>query len=177
MADIAEITRTYGGLEGRRVKAGTRFAIGKATGGLEAITQARFTQLRDAGLARVFEGDAAAAPRQPGPVARQTVIQRPMNRSRTAAKAAAKNAGAPAEPRPLVNPAHGGQTSAVKLGSSSPEVQASVESNMALPLRGRRKSQSSPSTTRGKSAPGPESSTPATAPGGVTIKDARTSPG
>lgn len=175
MADIAEITRTYGGLEGRRVKAGTRFAIGKPAGGLEAITQARFTQLRDAGLARKFEGDDGPAARQPGPVARQTVVQRPLNRSRTAAKAAAKNAGRPPEPRPLVNPAHGGQTSAVKLASSSPEVQASVESNLALPLRGRRKPSSSPSTTRGKSAPGPESSTPATGPGGVTITDARDS--
>ncbi len=176
MADIAEITRTYGGLEGRRVKAGTRFSIGKATQGLPVITQARFTQLRDAGLAREWANGAGAPVRQPGPVARQTVIQKPLNESRTARKARMKNAGAPTEPRPLVNPAHGGPTSGVKLASSSPEVQASVESNLALPLRGRRKSASSRSTTPGKSSPGPESSTPATAAGGVTIQDARNSP-
>lgn len=176
MAGIAEITRTYGGLEGRRVKAGTRFAIAKAQGGLVVITQARFQQLRDAGLAREEDSPAARAgtpPRQPGPVHQGHVKQKLLNESRTARKARNKNAGAPAEPRPLVNPAIGSQTTPVKLESLSPEAQASIKSNLGL--RGRRKSPVSRSTTPGPDSPGPESSTPATAPGGVTIKDARNS--
>jgi hypothetical protein len=176
MADIAEVTRTYGGLEGRRIKAGHRFAVGKAIDGLDQISRSRFQQLKDAGLAREWDPSGTApAPRQPAPgVARQTVVHKPLNQSRTAAKAAAKNSARPAEPRPLTNPALGGPASAVKLALSSPEVRASVESNLAL--RGRRKSPASPSTTPTKSVPGPESSTLATGPGGATTTGQKNSP-
>jgi hypothetical protein len=177
MAEIAEITRTYGGLEGRRVKAGTRFAVGQASDGLPTITKSRFQQLKDAGLARPW--DPKASPGRPVPLANvspagQSVRQAPLNRSRTATKAALKNAGAPSEPRPLVNPAGGSPIlETVKLESLSPEAQASAKSNLGL--RGRRALSASPSTTPGKLPPGPDTSTPATERGGPITKDAQNS--
>lgn len=174
MAKIAEITRTYGGLEGRRVKIGTRFAIGSAVEGLVTITTARFTQLKDAGLAREYDPAAKPGTVQPAYMAaRQIVQQRQPIESRTARKARLKNAGAPAEPRPLTNPAIGGLSSTVKLAASSPEAQASVVSNLGL--RGRRKSSPSPSMTPTVSPPGPALSTPATAPGGATTTESQNS--
>lgn len=165
MAEIAEITRTYGGQEGRRVKRGQIIRVGETING-QVFTRSRFQQLKDAGLARDYDPNNSAPPKQPGPVARQTVVFKPLNESRTAKKARAKNAGAPAEPRPLTNPALGGPAMPVKLALSSPEAQASVASNLAL--RGRRKLSASPSTTLSKSAPGQESSTPAMATGGAS---------
>jgi hypothetical protein len=171
--EIAEITRTYGGLEGRRVKLGTRFAIDREREGLPVISKSRFQQLKDAGLAREWVPGGGAAPVSPGSVgpgvALQTVKQKPLNQSRTARKAQLKNAGAPAEPRPLTNPAIGSPISqAVKLAQSSPEDQARIAQNLGL--RGRRKSSPSPLTTPTKSPLGPESSTPATAHGGDTTQ-------
>lgn len=170
MAEIAEITRTYGGLEGRRVKQGSIMEVGKVYGGV-LFTKGRFQQLKDSGLARDYDpkrnGDAPAVRGGVPGAALQTVTQRPLNQSRTAMKARAKQVGTPAEPRPLVNQANGSRDGVpMKLSSASPEVQASIESNLAL--RGRRKSPASPSTTLGSSAPGPESSTLAMAPGGGT---------
>jgi hypothetical protein len=174
--EIAEITRTYGGMEGRRVKGGTRFAIGKPVEGLQTITRTRFTQLVDAGLARLY------VPGNKTPIGTpaytgggQTVAQKQPNPSRTALKAKAKNAGAPGEPRPLANPsAPGGLSSPVKLASSSPADQASVVSNLGL--RGRRASSRSLLTTHSKLPPGPESSTPVTERGGATTKAPPDSP-
>jgi hypothetical protein len=168
MAEIAEITRTYGGQEGRRVKMGTRFAIAKPVGELPVITRQRFTQLVDAGLARAWD----PANKTPAPVPAytgglQVVKLKASNESRTAKKQRAKNAGAPGEPRPLANPsAPGGLQPAVTLESLSPEAQASIKSNLGL--RGRRGSSVSRSTMRSASPPGPESSMGATAPGGGT---------
>jgi hypothetical protein len=175
MADIAEITRTYGGLEGRRVKAGSLMEVGKVYGGV-LFTKSRFQQLKDSGLARDYDPKGAGRPARPAApsVALQTVVQKPLNQSRTARKARLKNAGAPSEPRPLVNPAHGSPAGVpMKLSSASPEVQASTEQNFAL--RGRRGSRRSPLTTPTSSPPGPESSTPATAPGGATTTAPETS--
>lgn len=178
MAEIAEITRTYGGLEGRRVKAGTRFAIGKAVEGLPQISRTRFTQLVDAGLARLW------VPGNKTPIATpaytgggQVVQQKQPLESRTARKLRAKNPGAPGEPRPLVNPASapGSLAAPVSLESLSPADQASIKSNLGL--RGRRKSSASPSTMRTASPPGPESSTDATAPGGATTEGRENSRG
>lgn len=176
MAEIAEITRTYGGLEGRRVKAGTRFAIGKSTEGLPVITKTRFIQLTDAGLARQWiQGNKTPIGQPAYTGGGQQVKQAQPNASRTARKLREKNAGSPGEPRPLANPsAPGGLSAPVKLESLSPEVQASTAANLGL--RGRRGSARSSSTTPGKLPPGPESSTPATERGGVIIKAAPDSP-
>lgn len=63
---IAVAIRTFGNSrshEGLRVKAGTRFAIGKALDGLPLLTDARFKALRDAGLVRgINDADLVAAP-------------------------------------------------------------------------------------------------------------------
>lgn len=168
MAEIAEITRTYGGVEGRRVKQGALMEVGKVYGGV-LFTKSRFQQLKDSGLARDYDPKNEGKTARGGTpsVALQTVTQRPLNQSRTARKAALKNARAPAEPSPLVNPAHGSQSGVpMKLSSASPAVQASTEQNFAL--RGRRGSAASRSITPGSSPPGPASSTPATALGGAT---------
>lgn len=64
--DIAVAARTFGNsksLEGLRVKAGTRFAIGKPIDGLQVITVARYNALRQVGLVRPLnETDTQAAP-------------------------------------------------------------------------------------------------------------------
>lgn len=166
MAEIAEITRTYGGIEGRRVKQGTRFGIGKPVSGLQTITTARFQQLADAGLARRFDPKAGPAPTPAygGGGGGQKVTQKQPNTSRTVRKAIRKNADRPDEPRPLVNPAAGGPIGAVGSAALSPEAQASLRSNLGL--RGRRRSQSSRSITPGNDSPGLSASTPATVPGG-----------
>jgi hypothetical protein len=171
MAEIAEITRTYGGVEGRRIKAGTRFAIGKAVDGLPTLTRTRFTQLVDAGLARLWvPGNKDPIPTPGYTGGGQAVVQKQPLESRTSKKLRAKNPGAPGEPRPLVNPASapGSLSAPVSLESLSPADQASIKSNLGL--RGRRKSSASPSTMPIASPPGRESSTAATAPGGGTTE-------
>lgn len=64
--EIAVATRTFGNSkmqEGLRVKAGTRFAVGKPQGGLQMITAARYRQLLAVRLVRPLgPEDAAAAP-------------------------------------------------------------------------------------------------------------------
>lgn len=174
MAEIIQITRTYGGQEGRRVKAKTRFAVGNASDGLAVVTKARMQQLISAGLAKIWDpNDKPDAPTPtPGYTpGGQSVAQKQPNASRTARKLREKNAGTPGEPRPLANPATGGLLQEpVKLESLSPADQASIKSNLGL--RGRRGSSASRSTTAGKQPPGPASSTPATERGGVTIKAA-----
>jgi hypothetical protein len=176
MAEIAEITRTYGGLEGRRVKAGTRYAVGKSSDGLPTITKTRFEQLKQAGLARDYVAGNKTPIGQPAYTGGgQVVQQRQPNASRTARKVREKNAGSPGEPRPLANPsAPGGLQQPVSLESLSPADQASIKSNLGL--RGRRGSSASRSTTLGKLPPGPESSTPATERGGASTKAPPDSP-
>lgn len=171
---IAVVTRSYGGLEGRRVKAGTRFAIDRAAPGedIKIITRARFQQLKDACLVRPDGTEGPAGAPQPAYMAaRQEVVQRSPNQSRTAAKRLArqKNGGQPAEPRPLTNPALGSQTGAITLASLSPADQALAPSGLGL--RGRRRSASSRSTTPTSSSPGPTPSAPSTAPGGGTTEE------
>lgn len=64
--EIAVAIRTFGNSkmqEGLRVKAGTRFAVGKPQGGLQLLTPARYRQLLAARLVRPLGAeDAAAAP-------------------------------------------------------------------------------------------------------------------
>lgn len=173
--EIAEITRTYGGMEGRRIKAGTRLAIDKEIEGLQVISLGRYRQLVQAGLARPWTGSPippSAAPRPAYAAAGQTVKQPIQTASRSVKQAQAKaakrkNAEAPPEPRPLVNTA-GGQTGPSASSSLSPEDQASKKASLGL--RGTRTSKRSPSTTPSASSPGPAPSTPATAPGGASTK-------
>lgn len=159
MAKIAIITRTYGGQEGLRTRAGTKLAIGTPCDGLQVISAARFAQLVGNGLAKEWipkEGETLdARPSYGGgglKGAAQTVIQKQPMVSRTEQKRRRlANPDAPAAPRPLVNPAPG-RTGVIELSQSSPEDQASVKANLGL--RGRRKSQPSQSTTAGDSSPG-----------------------
>lgn len=177
MAEICEITRTHSNTEGKRYRAGDRLAVDKPQGGLPLITKQRFKQLTDVGLARLWD------PSNPQPIPRagyggvagaQQVAQKQPNESRTVRKQRQKNAGTPAEPRPLANPAAGGRAPDLKQSSLSPADQAAVNANLGL--RGRRGSSRSSSTTPTSSAPGPTSSTLATPPGGVSITDARNLP-
>lgn len=172
MAIICEITKTYGGVEGRRVKAGTRFAVGQAAGGLMVITPARFGQLKDVGLGREWDPKTqAAAPRVDyvGPKAGQVVQQPKKTQSRTAAKQRRQvQADAPGEPRPLARQAGGlSMGGAERPASSSPAAPASNSSSSASPMRGSRRSAGASSTTPSSSAPGPTSSTAVTGHGGA----------
>ncbi len=174
VVEIAEITRTYGGLEGRRVKAGTRMAVEKPVAGLQVITLGRYKQLVSAGLARPWTGSPTPAPApRPAYAPQGQTVKQPIQTAARSVKqaqkkaAARKNPGAPLEPRPLVNPA-GGQTGASESASLSPEDQASKKATLGL--RGTRASRRSQSITPTASSPGPTPSTPATGPGGASTK-------
>jgi hypothetical protein len=182
MVQIVEVTRTYGGDEGYRVKAGTKFSVAKPYKlhgvDLQVISQGRYSQLLKANLIRTYAGDntplsETPRPNYEGQASRMTTVKQPMQtQTRTAAQA---REAAPQEPRPLENPASppGGQTGADSSSSSSAAAQASKPSTSNV--RGNRTSKPSPSTIRTKSARGPKPSTPATGSGGVSIKDANPS--
>ena len=158
--EICVVTRAYGGAEGRRVKAGTRFAIDQEREGLQVISRARFQQLRDARLVKPFGAeDAAAAPGAATYAARtpRTLDGKPLTESTPggpgekgprATRAAARRRtqeAAPEAPAPL-SPRAGSPTGAGKPSSASPEGQASGGSTSGR--RGtRRGSSPSPSTT------------------------------
>ena len=161
--EIAVVTKTYAGQEGNRVKAGTRFAVGKEQGGLKVITKARYEALRAGRLVRPFgEEDTKEAPRYARPLARTLS---PVDQGQTARKVRAetrarlKQSDAPAAPKQLSGPRAGSQTGGATSPSSSPEAPASGKSTSAKSgRRGTRgaapsapaaaaKSASSPSTT------------------------------
>lgn len=173
---VVEVTRSYSGQEGFRVKAGTRFAVEKGINGLRVIDQGRYMQLLRSGLVRPYKaGDStplarAPTPKYEGQVKSPQVMQPAKTQVRTAEKR--RQEAKPSEPRPLENPG-GGKTGADASASSSPAVQASTKSTSKS--RGTRRSRPSQSTTPTKNADGQKPSTPATQVGGVSIKDARRS--
>lgn len=159
--EICVIVRAYGGQEGRRVKAGTRFAIDQEREGLRVITRGRYQQLRDAKLAKPFGAeDAAAAPGSAtyakreaprtldGQPLTETKVGGPGQAGPVRARAASRRRtqeASPDAPAPLSRPA-GSPTGGGKPSSSSPEGQASNGSTS--PRRGNRRGSSpSPSTT------------------------------
>lgn len=177
MIEILKVTRTYGGLEGRRIKAGTKLAVGGKHEDLQVITAARANQLKNAGLAQPWTPEPAgakpAAPPRPNYAAnRGAVVHQPIQTGKRAAaahkKKAPRGAEAPAEPRPLENPASG-QTGETGSSALSPEDQASKKSTLGL--RGTRGSRRLPLTTASASPPGPPPSTPATRRGGGSTKN------
>lgn len=173
---VVEVTRSYSGKEGFRVRAGTRFAVDRPFEKLTVIDNGRYLQLLRSGLVRPWKlGDVVPlsktpTPKYEGQTRSPQVLQPQKTQTRTAAKM--KQEARPAEPRPLENPA-GGKTGAAGSASSSQEAQASTKSTSKS--RGTRRSRSSASTTPTKNADGAKSSTPATGAGGVIIKDARRS--
>lgn len=179
MSVIVEVTRSYSGQEGFRVKAGRRFSVATPFEDLTVITEARYNQLNKSGLVRVWnpKGDIPLAqtprPKYEGQV-KGARINPPVNPQRPGqgAKSRKPQEAKPSEPSPLANPA-GGKTGQAGSASSSPADPASQKSTSSP--RGNRKSRSSQSTTHTKSQDGPKPSTPATAVGGVRIKDARRS--
>jgi len=175
---IAEVTRPYSGQEGFRVKAGTRLAVGKPVDGLKVITEDRYNQLLKSGLARPFGAQNGPLSQTPPPryegQIKPMALKPPANPQGVGQGAAKRRQqeAKPAEPRPLENPA-GGETGAGVSASSSPADPASTKSTSKL--RGARRSRSSQSTTRTKNAGGQKPSTPATADGGASTKDAKNS--
>lgn len=148
--DIAVVTKTYQGVEGRRVKAGTRFAVGKDLDGMATISLARYQTLLRNKLVRPF-GD---KDRKPTPVARP--LERPQTRmegvggptaraERAASRARTRQPDEPATPRQIKGPSNGSQTGPAASSASSPEGQASAKSPSTS--RGTRSSASSRSTT------------------------------
>jgi hypothetical protein len=163
--DIAVVRRTYNGVEGHRVKAGTRFAVGKEQGGLPVITKPRYQALVGLGLIRPFgEEDTAALVRPVRPLPRTVTTMEgtggPTARSiRDAARRRVKQTDTPGAPKQLAGPKSkdGSRTGTAPASSSSPEAPASANvTSGSLKRRGTRgaapaaapASASSSSTTR-----------------------------
>lgn len=151
--DICVVRKTYSGQEGERVKAGTRFAVGKEKGGLPVMSNARYLALLERKIVRPFsaeDGKAApsAAPLEPATI---TTLQGPSGPGPRAKRQAARNRlkqdDNPPAPTKKADPA-GSQTGKAAPSSSSPEGQAPGPSTSTR--RGTRPSASSPSTTPGR---------------------------
>lgn len=197
---VVEVTRTYGGLEGRRVKAGTRFAVNCTVDGMKTITKPRADQLRGQRLVRDLDvTSAAAAPgAKPAPQPRRGAERSPPNKSepdskprpnprRTSRKRTQTDE--PGEPRPLARGRQaGGPDGTADAASSSREDRQA--GSVTFKQRGTRRQGSggSPSTTpvslskphaTGTSSPasrrGQTSSTPVTPPGGAPSTESVTS--
>jgi hypothetical protein len=133
--DIVVVTKTYMGQEGSRVKAGTRFAVGKSRDGLVAITQQRFQALREARLVRPWGGaeDTAAVDRvrYPNDKAGAGLAQNVRQATRVRARLQDENPEAPKPIAPI-----GSQTGEGGQPSSSAPAPASPASTSSS--RGRR---------------------------------------
>lgn len=184
---LIEVTRPYGGAEGKRVKPGTRFwvkqpgKIGKPAGLLE-IAPTRYQQLKSMKLVKPLGPVAEAPPApqakpakeprsKPAPQPRNKVEpdSRPPAPSAPGPRAAAKSQS----PKDPIDPAkRPGGSPAGKAEPSSSSLAGRPTKPSTLKQRGVRRSDSrsagSLSTTPGDSAPGPSSSTPATPDGGGT---------
>lgn len=139
--EIAVVKRTYQGLEGNRVFAGTRFAVGKPSGDLKVISLARFNQLTANGLARPLgEEDAKALPRARYGAGFTQVIEgegtgvKTARSVRQAARQRARQDENPSPPKAIAP--LGSQTGAVKPVASSQAVPPSATSTSTS--RGRR---------------------------------------
>lgn len=183
---LVEVTRAYGGQEGKRVRRGDRFWVvkpgskAKAPEGVTVIAYTRYQQLRQQRLVADVDPGAKVEP-----------ASRPATEPRTRRLPAApvpgakvEPDGAPRAPRPRQaarakepkpeverKPAspRGGQASGGKAPTSSSSQAAPQTGGSTLRQRGTRRGQvaaGSPSTTPGDSSPGPTSSTPPTPNGG-----------
>lgn len=133
--EICVVAKTYGGAEGQRVYAGTRFAVGKDVDGLKTITRARYDALRQNNIVRPLgEEDTVAAPGRVRYGA--DFIQKTEGEGtgvtlarnvRQAAKVRARQSDNPIPPAPL-KPQRGSQTGAAKPSASSAAAPASSSS-------------------------------------------------
>jgi hypothetical protein len=181
--EICVVQRAYGGAEGIRVKAGTRFAVGAKVDGMQTITKPRYNELLTRHLVRpLAEADQAAAPAarptrrrpvvnqndQSGPAPVTSESLRDITRRRS-------QDPAPPAPKEIIRPLSGSPDGTAKPSLSSPEAQASSSSTSTR--RGRRRSDPSPSTTPSASPHGPTSSMPVTGHGGEPSTAPKDSPG
>ena len=182
---LVEVVRPYSGLEGKRVKPGTRFSVDKERPGLQMITIHRANALKRNHLIKeiAIEGETPMELEAPRPAKNQNRPRRPVakveedsapgpsrerdaQRRRTSSKAPRRQDPEPAAPRKLSGPA-GSLTGQDALSSASPAARPITSST--LRQRGTRRDKASggsQSTTHSDSSPGPKSSTPATTPGG-----------
>lgn len=133
IVEIAVVTRTYQGLEGNRVKAGTRLAVDKAQGDLKVITRGRYQQLLQNRLVRPLGADDAKA--LPGPrygaegpleLTGEGTSVLVAQKVRQRARARARQADDPPPPKALAP--LGSRTGVAKSVSSSPADPASSSS-------------------------------------------------
>ncbi len=148
--EIAVVTKTYSGQEGHRVKAGTRFAVGKEKGGLPVLSNARYQALRDQKLVKPFGAEDAKVAPGAGPLEKtMTTLEGPAGRTvratRQSKRARLKQTEAPDAPKQTGGPNNGPQTGAAKPSLSSAAAPASEKSTSGR--RGNRGSSSSPSIT------------------------------
>lgn len=147
--EIGVVRKTYQGIEGERVKAGTRFAIGKDKGDLPIMSNARFQELCRLKIMRPLNAEDGKAAPSAAPLEKViTTLQGPSGAvpraRRQAARARLKQDDNPPAPTKKAVPA-GSQTGKAAPSSSSPEAQASKPSTSRS--RGTRPSASPPSTT------------------------------
>ncbi len=173
---ILTVLRTYGGAEGVRVRKGSLLVVDDAAKAKELncpnISRPRMKQLIEARLVSPADGEDVRSARIPAnkmePDSRPPVTAAGIRQSHRAVARAqpfpAAKSETPGAPRQVSGP-RGGQTGQEKQPSSSQEGLA--PETQTLRQRGTRKgSDGSPSTTRGDSASGPNTSTPATTGGG-----------
>jgi hypothetical protein len=125
--DIAVVLKTYSGVEGQRVKAGTRFAIGKEIGGLPVITKSRYEALRQNKIVRKLADDDLKPRRGTYPLARKVIMEEGAGglsaqaaRNKVRGRLATKKQDAePSLPKQVSGPRAGSRTGAEKSESSS----------------------------------------------------------
>lgn len=154
--ELAVVLKPYGGAEGTRVHAGTRFAVGKPLGDLQVISLARFNSLKDSRLVRAFdpELDGAALPKKgdkprnpPQEAAAEPQSDKTRRNVRARTRARTPQVEKPEAPARISPP--GPQTGGG--GSASPSPGAPLSSSSISRPSGRRGNRtappSSPSTT------------------------------
>lgn len=200
---LIEVTRPYGGQEGRRIKPGTRFSVDEPIEGLVTVTTARAKALLRQNLAKTLDAESltldAAPAAEPNrnraarrlaadPANKMEPDSKPGPSDRAKARRKTPQPKEPREPRPL-NDRAGSRAGTDAPASSSQAGPAIVSST--LKQRGTRrapKSGGSPSTTPGSqptspesttssqdSSPGQTSSTAATAAGGAPSEESQDS--
>lgn len=187
---LIEILKTYGGQEGVRTRAGTRFWVaqpgsGKAPADVRPMTPARFRQLETMKLAGKVKTAAGKAPapapkakverplRDQGTLTPRAKVEPDSNQKKAADPRGPFKAQSPKTPRPAASRPGGQPGEKAAALSSSQAVLPTGGSTLKQRgvRRGDKKQTGSPSTTLTPSVPGPESSTPPTGPGGDTTTE------
>lgn len=162
---LVTVRRPYGGLEGRRVRVGTRLYVikpgHKASDAPEGITAIAYTRYKDLAMNGLVTTEALEAPKK---------VKLPEKAQRLG-NGSGRKANKEREQAQKAHKKTGGRTGKDAPPSSSPAAPAPEEKTGifgARKRRGQRASDGSQSTTPSSSAPGQTANTPQTGDGGST---------